>query len=186
MAWAKAHIEIKPASVGTGIKVSLKKVRSGSAKMSVSITGQTIKEIGWADGDGIEVLLGEGEHHGLMRLRKNASTAQVHVKERSAVRGGSFLQLSLGHQPAFVDRSEAAAWCQWEKVDEGWIEVVLPKWADETAPNRKQSVAAPTKSAEEVRRGPGRPPVKNVTASLMGDPSPDRKAMLQRMGEMKA
>ena len=185
MAWAKAHIEIKPASVGTGIKVSLRQTSKSPAQMSFSISETVGKKLGWSDGDKIEIMIGSGEHHGLLRLRKNNSAGQVAIARREAAKGVWF-SLKMGHQDAFVDRSESALWCQWENVDEGWIEIVLPKWADETAPNRKQAVAAPPKPAEEIKRGPGRPPVKNVTASLMGDPSPDRKAMLQRMGEMKA
>jgi hypothetical protein len=182
MTWAKAKIEIKPASVGTGVKVSLKKIRGGAAKMSLSITGSAIADIGWADGDGIEVLIGEGEHHGLIRLRKNKSAAQTTVVERKAVRGGKYLAIPLGNQPAFVSRSEPAAWCQWEEVEDGWVEIVLPKWADETSPNRAKVAAVP----QPVQPKPAPAPSRNVTADLMGDPPPNRREMLQKIGTMKA
>jgi hypothetical protein len=181
MSWAKAHIEIRSASVGTGIKVSMKRTNKSSARMTFTISDATGKSFGWAGGDKVEVMLGEGEHHGLLRLRKNNSAGQAELSHREMAKGAWFT-LKLGHQHSFVDRSEPALWCQWEKVEDSWIEIVLPKWADETAPNRKPQQAAP----EPVKRGPGRPPATSVTASLMGDPAPNRKEMLARMGEMKA
>lgn len=177
MAFVKATIQINPASVGTGIKASLRQTKKSAAMLSFVISETVAKQIGWADKDGIEVMIGEGEHHGLIRLRKNKSTAQIEIERRETAKGGWF-SLKLGHQPAFVDRSETALWCQWEKVEEGWIEIVLPKWADETAPSRK-AASVPT-------RIPVQPTAKqNVTASVMGDPPPGRREMLQKMGEMK-
>lgn len=176
MAWAKAHIEIKPASVGTGIKVALRQSTKSPAKMSFSISETVGKKLGWSDGDKIEVMIGDGEHHGLLRLRKNNSVGQATVERREAAKGAWF-SLKLGFQPAFVDRSEAAAWCQWEEAD-GWIEIVLPKWADETAPNRKLHQAPPVRPAQPA------PARQSVTSSLMGDPAPGRREMLQKIGEI--
>ncbi len=177
MAWAKAVIQINPASVGTGIKVSLRQTKRSPARMTFIVSAATAKEFGWGDKDGIEVLIGEAEHHGLIRLRKNKSAAQAEVEYRETAKGGWY-NIKLGHQPAFVDRSEATLWCQWEKVEDGWIEVVLPKWADETAPTRK---AAPPQSPAPVR-----PAAKqNVTAAIMGDPPPGRREMLEKIGGMK-
>ena len=193
MPFVPARIEIRSAAIGTGLKVALKRPKGAAARMSVSITGNAKQQLGWADGDKIEVLIGTDGDHGLMRLRKNNSVGQAVVSERKAVRGGAYLNIALGHQPDFVNRSESAAWCQWEVLDEGWVEVVLPKWADETGPKDMRAAArapepvrAPVAAAElsPVRRGPGRPP-KNVTANIMGDPPAVRREMLARMGEMK-
>lgn len=186
MSWAKAKIEIKPASVGTGIKVALRKAKRGGAKMRITVTGSAVGETGWADGDGIEVLIGEGEHHGLVRLRKNKSAAQTKVEAKKSPLGNkaTYLTIPLGHQEAFVDRSESACWCQWEKVEDGWIEVVLPKWADETAPrSRTQPQPAPS-TAQGVKPPAHRPG--NVTASIMGDPPPGRREMLERAGKVRS
>lgn len=184
MAWTKATIEIKPASVGTGIKVSLKKTNKSSARMTFTISGSTGQQIGWADGDKIEVMIGEGEHHGLIRVRKNKSVGEATLSHREMAKGAWFT-LKIGHQPAFVDRSEASAWCQWEKVEDGWIEIVLPKWADETAPNRRKPVEGPMPpsggtSGQPARRGA------DVTAALMGDPPPGRREMLKKVGKIAA
>ncbi len=188
MAFVKAQIEIKPASVGTGIKVALRAGRGVHAKMAISVTGPTIKDLDWRDGDKIEVLIGEGEHHGLMRVRKNNSAGQAVVAEKAAVRGGSYLHVALGHQPAFVDRTETALWVRWERVEEGWIEIVLPKWADETA-SRKAAPPAPkapysSPSVAAAREAPKRG--QSVTAQLMGDPPPGRKEMLDKIGKISA
>lgn len=181
MGFVKAKIEIRPASVGTGIKASLKQLRSGPAKLTISIGGTAIKELAWSKGDKIEVLIGDGPDHGMLRFRKNNSAGQVECNERQFARGVTFLCLSLGHQDAFVNRSEASAWCQWEKLEDGYIEVVLPKWAEETAP-RKALQATPAPAPE--RRPVGRPPLRgNVTASLMGDPAPGRREAVAKLGE---
>lgn len=179
MAWAKAHIEIKPASVGTGVKASLKRTNKSAARLSLTISSATGEGLGWSGGDKIEVMIGEGEHHGLIRLRKNNSAGQAELAYREMARGAWF-SLRLGHQPAFVDRSESAAWCQWEKVEDGWIEVVLPTWADETAPSQKPTRQPPAATAPTPARGA------NVTAALMGDPEPGRREQVEKLSRKQA
>lgn len=205
MPFVPAQIEIKPASVGTGIKVGLRKLKnSTAARMTMYISARTATELQIADGDKIEVMLGEGEHHGLIRLRKNNSAGQAPVSKTGSGKVETF-RLSLGCQRQFVVRTEPTQWCQWEAVEEGWFEVVLPKWADETAPGRTihkapaypaeaqrqaQTSREPYKSpaieaARIEKRGPGRPAKQNVTAALMGDPPPNRREMLAKIGSMK-
>lgn len=189
MAFVKATIEFKPASIGTGIKCSLRKGTKTAATISFSLNAAVAKAANIGDGDGIEVMIGEGEHHGLIRMRKNNSSADTKADGRTTGKGAFFL-IKLGHQPAFVDRSEPSAWCQWEKVEDGWIEIVLPKWADETAPNRKRAGGADIKplfSAEQPRQPPlkAQPATpKNVTASLMGDPPAGRREMLEKIDKI--
>lgn len=199
MAWAKAHIEIKPASIGTGIKATLSKKKS-PARLRLTVSEADAKAFGWAPDDRIEVLIGEDEHHGLIRIRKNNSTGQARADYRKLVRG-AFFSVQLGHQPRFVDRSEPASWCQWETTEDGWIEIVLPKWASETNPKRAQatgsvpSKAVPPADARPAMPSPGRGASRSVTASLMGDPDPgrreaveklSRKEALERVGKLKA
>lgn len=181
MAWAKAQIQIKPASVGTGVKAILRQSKRSAATLSFTFSEAISKQFAWSNTDGVEIMIGEGEHHGLIRVRKNNSAAVAHLDRRETGKGAWF-SLKLGHQPAFVDRSEPAAWCQWEKVEDGWIEIVLPKWADETAPNRKPQhpmIAA---------RAPVAPqrPKRSVTASLMGDPEPGRREAVEKLGRKEA
>jgi hypothetical protein len=185
MAFVKATIEIKSAQVGTGVKVALRRGKKSSAALSMTINETVGKKLGWQDGAKLEVLIGEGEHHGLIRLRKNASVGEAAVQKRATAKGAWF-NIRLGHQPAFVDRSEASRWCQWEEVEEGWVEIVLPRWADETAPNRK--TAGEVRTAQGVQQSAPHIPLKkqNVTASLMGDPPPGRREMLAEVGKLSA
>lgn len=197
MAFVKATINFKPASVGTGIKCSLRKGKASAATITFSINSAVANHAKIGDGDGIEVMIGEAEHHGLIRMRKNNSVGVTKAEHRTTGKGAFFL-IKLGHQPAFVDRSEPSAWCQWDMVEDGWLEIVMPKWADETKPGRK-SVFGTEKRADgganikmahtnidtRPMSDPSRQaPKKNVTASLMGDPAPGRREMLQKMGEM--
>jgi hypothetical protein len=182
MAFVKARIEIVSALVGTGIKMSLRKGTKSAAKMTVGVSLSTAKELGWSDKDKIEVLIGEAEHHGLMRLRKNNSAGEAACTKRETAKGAWF-QVQLGHQPAFVDRTEAARWCQWQKIEDGWIELVMPKWADETAPRKpvsvNQEIRPDRRAPEPVRRT-----VSTATSAIMGDPPPGRREMLKKMGEI--
>lgn len=181
MGFKTAVIEIRPASVGTGVKVTLRKHRAG-AKLEIYVSEKLgAGELNWRPDDRLEVMIGDAEHHGLLRLRKNNSIGQATVVRRNTMKGG-YLAVSLGHQAAFVTRSEAARWCQWEKVEDGWVEVVLPKWADETAPRRSTPQPGPV-DLHRVPGSPGSPgrPKQNVTAALMGDPAPGRREALEKM-----
>lgn len=182
MSWEKAQIKIAPAAIGTGIKVSLRKGKKSPAAMHVTVRESVGKQLGWSDGDKLEVLIGTGEHHGLLRLRKNNSVGEATVSYREMSKG-SWFSVTLGHQPMFVDRNETGQWVQWEKVDDGWFELVLPKWTDETAPRQRppSSQAQPSKAAPVMTRR-----VEDVTANLMGDPPPGRREMLEKIGKVRA
>lgn len=107
MGFKTAVIAIKAASVGTGIKAMLRKQKA-DAKLTISLSERIGNELGWRDGDKLEVLIGDAEHHGLLRLRKNNSVGVATVSHRKTTRGG-WLAISLGHQSAFVDRAEGGA-----------------------------------------------------------------------------
>jgi hypothetical protein len=92
---------------------------------SVIINRTIAARFAWVAGDRLEVLLGTDEQHGLIRLRKNeAGTATVHA--RNAGKNGGFFGLMLGHIPAFVNRHENSQPCQFEMVEDGWVEIILP------------------------------------------------------------
>lgn len=136
MAFRKAIIEIKPATVGTGIKATLRASKKLLAQLNMTLSDATVKKLGWSDQDRIEVMIGEGEHHGILRLRKNNSVGQARLQKTQTGKG-PFFTLRLGHQSAFVVDTQPAAWCMWEEVaedNEKWVEVSLPAWADKTAP----------------------------------------------------
>lgn len=180
MGFERAKIVTKTAVVGTGIKVSLAKVRGNTAKMKFSFSEQVAKTLGWSKGDKLEVLIGNGEHHGIIRLRKNNSVGDAELIHRKANKG-DYYQIALGYQSMFVDRTEPSRWCQFEKIEDGYVEIILPRWADETAPAKK---LAPT----TIMSKPAPQPVRSaaVTSNLMGDPPPGRREMLAKVGSIAA
>jgi hypothetical protein len=182
MAFVRATIQIKPAGVGTGVKCSLRQTKKSAAAMTLFINPVVAKTFDFADGNKLEVMIGDGEHHGLIRLRKNNSVGEATVVGRETG-NGAFFQIKLGHQPAFIDRSEPSAWCQFEQVEDGWVEIVLPKWADETAPRK----AAQPNGVTRPAAAPPAPvaPKRQVTAAVMGDPPPGRRQMLETIGNIK-
>jgi len=107
MGFKTAVIAIKAASVGTGIKAMLRKQKA-DAKLTISLSERIGNELDWRDGDKLEVLIGDAEHHGLLRLRKNNSVGIAAVSHRKTTRGG-WLAIPLGHQSVFVNRAEGGA-----------------------------------------------------------------------------
>src|SRR5690606_18161746 len=105
MAWTKFTAPPK-ASAGTGVTATLRKGKTGSAKMNFTIRPDLASAWGWTAGDKLEVLIGNGEHHGLVRFRKNNSVGTVEVVRRAGVHGSHYFTLTLGHLAAYVDRSE--------------------------------------------------------------------------------
>ena len=189
MGFERAKIEVKAPTVGTGIKVTLSTTRGSSAKMKFSITTKLAKEFGWSNGDKLEVLIGTDGDHGMLRFRKNNSTGDAVVEFRKGVH--EYVSVSLGHQPKFVDRKEAGRWCQFEVLEDGFLEIILPRWADETSPSKKAVAHAPLVSVHisPENKLPLPKPVnavsKPVTSTVMGDPPAGRREMLAKMGEMK-
>lgn len=153
----------------TGIKASLVAMRGSEAKLRLIIASATAKNFGWSAGDGIQVQIGKGEHHGMLRLRKNNSVACAKLAGRTVGRSAEMFWLALGHQPTFVNRAEKSSPCHWEKLADNWIEITLPAWARETGLKPQQARPHPAPSGPREKR--------NVTAELMGDPPPGRSAL---------
>lgn len=182
MAWTK-FVAPQKSAAGTGFTAALRKGKTGSAKMNFTIRPEMAAPFGWAAGDKLEVMVGEGEHHGLVRFRKNNSVGSVEVIKRAGVHNSHYFTLTLGHLPAYVDRSEAKRWINAESVEDGWVEFVLPSWADETAPRRAvqdRPAAAPSRAVAEAANF--KRPTRSVTAGLMGDPPPGRSALAEKQG----
>ena len=141
MAFERAVVDIRPASVGTGIKMALAKRGAKPALMRMTLSAAVAKTLNIGDGDGVEVMIGTGTDHGLMRLRKNNSAAVVRAK-RNETGKGAWVALRLGHQAAFPDEAQPAQWCQWETLDDGWTEVVLPRWAGRRGARGQRAASA--------------------------------------------
>jgi len=165
---------------GTGIAVSLKKMGKGNASLGMTFRPAVVDGLGWHDGDKCEVAIGEDEHHGLIRLRPNpGGSAEIKLRQAGNAkgkRGGPYFAITLGHVEAFVNRSEPKRWVQFEVVDDGWLEIVLPRWADETGPkgHSRERVAPPAPLL--VPPAP-KPTGEQITRRLAGDPDPGRSAL---------
>lgn len=180
MAFERVLIQAKQASTGTGFKVILSK-RTGPASMRFTITKAVATKLGWSNGDKLEVLVGTEGDHGMLRFRKNNSVGDAIVSFKQTAKG-EWVSLNIGHQARFVDEAQPAAWCQFEEIEGGYVEVVLPRWADRTAPKK---VLAESRPVGRPPSDPIRRPAA-VTSSIMGDPPPNRREMIAKIGEIKA
>jgi hypothetical protein len=184
---------ITPADLarGTGLAASLQKTGRGKtqAKLVLTCRPDVAAELGWAAEEMLEVAIGEDEHHGLLRLRPSAEgTARISHRtagDGRSKRGGPFFMVNLGHVPLFVDRAETKRWVAFDRVDDGWVEIVLPAWADATGPKARADRA---RLSAGVAAAPLQvtPRAVNVTSAMMGDPPPGRSALAQQPGGRKA
>lgn len=177
MAFERARIHINSASVGTGFKVKVMK-RKGPASISFTLTTALASKFGWSNGDKLELFIGTEDDHGAIRFRKNNSVGDAPVTFKKTAKG-DWVSVPIGHQSAFVDEAQPSAWVKFEQIDGGFVEVILPRWADKTAPKSKATTSPP------VARAPAQSPRQNVTSSLMGDPPPNRREILAKMGGVK-
>lgn len=177
MGFSNFKVTLANKAAGTGVTASLKKTNGAAARLSLAISLPVIEGLHWADGDVLEVLLGDGDDHGKVRLRKNASVGTAKVSMRQSIGGkAGWVAVNLGHVPAFVDRSEGKRHCQWITLGGGWLEITLPSWAAETGGPRREPALQ-----EAVRAV--RAPSRTVTPNLMGDPPKGRSALDQRDGK---
>lgn len=170
-----AVINLKASGDGTGIKAGLRGSAKSGVKLALIITETIGKRFGWTENDKLEVLIGEGEHHGLIRVRKNNSVGLAPVEKKGNGKA-DYLLIRLGHQSIYINRPETARWCQWVEVD-GWLEIKLPRWASETGTIvSRAEPKLPQGTSKPARAG------NSVTSSIMGDPLPGRSALDQRGG----
>lgn len=177
MSFTSFTVVTRPAATGTGFAASLKRIKGAPAVLTFTLREGVAAALGWGDGDVLAVQLGEEEHHGLVRLKPDAGGSARAVRRVAGGRAaGAYLSVSLGHVPAFVNRAEPKKWCQFEALDDGWVEVVLPSWADDTGIKRTR-VALPSAATLMIapRHGGG------LSGRLPGDPPPGRSA-LDQMG----
>lgn len=141
MAFEEITVDEIKAETDTGLSVSLVKMRNAPAKLKVSMRPKALAAAGFGPDERLQPLLGTGEHHGLLRLRKDKNGA-VQLRRRDGPHGSEWSETSLGHRPEFLDRARKAERCSWEKIDVATIEIVLPDWADETRPKASRAVSA--------------------------------------------
>jgi hypothetical protein len=182
MAFTRATINLGCSREGSGIRVFMTKVGTNPSRLALTVKADIAgPRFGWHGKQAVVVEIGDGEHHGLIRFKREDAGNGNAIAELAGAGARSHFIVRLGPQPMFVDRAEASMPVQWELVD-GWVEIVLPKWADETAPSRKP-IAPPTTATGVHSIHP--PQKRSVTAAVMGDPPAGRREMLDKIGSMK-
>lgn len=146
------------ASEHTGVSVGLTVLKKSNALLRVQVKPAVMEAIGWNGSEKLVALIGDDEHFGILRLRSQKSGSISFIQRRTTSktnRGNKstkYFQVNLGYRPEFVNRSEKAGPCEWEKIDPDTIEIVLPDWADETRPKTKKAVVAASPAAEAAKR----------------------------------
>jgi len=130
---------INPAH-SSGVSAGLVKLKRAKALLRLTIRSDVFEELGFHIDDRFALLLGKGEDHGIIRLRKGGG--KIKASPRKFTGGRQGMTINLHHRPEFVDRAEKAVPCSWEIIDPTTVEIVLPPWADETGPGKSKRIAA--------------------------------------------
>jgi hypothetical protein len=125
----------KPDSKQTGVSAGLAKIRGCKALLRMTLREAVLQEADWTKDTKFKVLIGNGDDWGMIRLVSADDGASL--KEGKVLGGAAIYRLSLGHRPEFPDAIEASTPCQWEVVEPGTIEIVLPAWAGRKPTNQK-------------------------------------------------
>lgn len=150
MAFEEREIHILRPTVGTGVKASLFKSKEQSV-LKITIKQFVGDELGWKDGDKLLVLFGTGDDFGMIRLQrgKEAGTAEVCAK---STQKGTWFSINLGSFPELPNERQSGLWCQWEKLNDDEVEIVLPSWCGKFAANTPQAALV-----EKEKKRPFRP-----------------------------
>lgn len=131
--------------VVSGCRVSLTRAgRATRATLQITLAGRIRDAMALHGTARIAVLMGEGEHHGLIRIRvaREGDEAALTVAPTKSVHKTEFYRLRLGAVEQYRSEPAKAEAVNWEQLDDGWIEIALPAWADETRPKPKERVSA--------------------------------------------
>lgn len=125
-------------------------------KLSLLLRPAMIEGVTWlTPGQGVQVLLGAGEHAGQLRIQKNGP--HVVVNTPLCKPAGSMVGIRVPLPAGIPPAARAASQVEFDHND-GWIEVTLPSWADPLRP------AAPA----GVTVAPGAPPTPSLAAAIKG------------------
>lgn len=142
MAFEEVEVELSTAAkAASGVSAGLVKIKGSPAKLRLMIRAQTFAELGFSAEDRFVLLVGRDEDFGMIRLQKNKA-GKIRAAYRKFLGASEAYQINLGRRPEFVDRTEKALPCTFEKIDLVTVEIVLPAWASETDPRAKTRIAA--------------------------------------------
>ncbi|MEO1067140.1 MAG: hypothetical protein AAFW47_07165 [Pseudomonadota bacterium] len=128
------HVVINKPSIQsqTGVNAALRKFKAGPAKLALTCSTEFQRSVEWSDDQPLRLLVGVDNDHGLLRLVPDKGGSAI-FKRRESTRG-TWFNISLGVVPGMPDRAEPKRQCEWEILDDGSIEIVLPSWIDEMRP----------------------------------------------------
>lgn len=121
-------VEVRVKSGRTGLPASVrlsKRGGGGSPSCLVSINGAFSSQLKIKEKDRFELMLGSGEHRGLLRLKRKADGI---IKPRMCK--GSAVSFDLGYIERFGDEAEEKQYVRAQAIDADTFEVVMPAWAD--------------------------------------------------------
>jgi hypothetical protein len=139
------NIDVK-SSDGTGISASLVKMTSAKAKLRISFSKEAMRDIGFVSYNRLKVMIGTGEHAGVIRLALDEKGAAV-FQERKHIGGHVRYIVALGHCPQVADVAAKSTSCLWKKINDATIEINLPAWS-----RKVQTLQVSTNSETELQR----------------------------------
>jgi len=140
MAFVSHVVNIPNAKIGrgTGVRAALRKRGDRPAQLALVLDQKVAERYDWRSTDRLEVQIGDGEHQGLIRLRKNNSVGTAIVDAKKSPRGDSvYVEIRLGVVSQLPNEARSPSWCgEIRDVGETWVEIALPSWARGPLPVR--------------------------------------------------
>lgn len=152
--------------------MSLASARGGARpRCFIGLATEFVKEHRIVVGDRFQVLIGSGEHKGLLRLKRNKAKGIVSPK---LLKGGA--TFNLGHLPQLGMESHPRERCDARMVDADTIEVRLPDWVS----GARLALPPPSRPAPEPATEDETPAQKRER--LMREQKQARNERLRRLG----
>lgn len=149
--------QTKTNAPSTPIKAALQRMRGSDAKLIFTLTKEMVADLEWEAGTRLAVLIGDGDSHGLFRFRADPTRGVVTCDQRQLQRRDGrppavYFQIKLGSVARLVNRREPAKACTFKKLENGWVEVSLPRWAEVTSPTAVVKQQRQAVADQETRR----------------------------------
>lgn len=143
--------EAKAPATETGCRVSLYKLSQQPAKLRIIFDKAAFEKPGITADQSFYLEIGAGEHKGLIRMVPHQSgdlAGRNRKRGRSSMR--STVEFECGHIQQFVNRTEKACPTHWRRLEDGTIEIAMPRWV--FVARSTEATAKPTAASDEQRR----------------------------------
>lgn len=132
MAWSTHVPDLKrrPGEKWSPVTAGLVRRAFQPAYLSVTFKREGWEPLGFKQNDRVVVMVGTGEHQGRIRLNKSpvGPCELLPRKIGRSTAGQVLLTANLGRMAGLPDRAEKAVGVEFTKLDEGYVEIVLPDW----------------------------------------------------------